>query len=148
MSARTFIDTNVLIYAHDTDAEAKHAVAKSVLRELWGERNGVLSPQVLQEFYVNVTKKIPQPLSKESARLVVSSYAIWCIETTPVEISNAFRIEDESQIGFWDALIVASALKSGASRILSEDMNAGQTIAGIRIENPFAHLRRHVEPPA
>jgi len=90
---------------------------------------------------VNVTKKIPHPLSKESARLVVSTYAIWCIEATSVEISNAFRIEDESQIGFWDALIVASALKSGASRILSEDMNAGQTIAGIRIENPFAQTR-------
>ena len=137
MSDRTFVDTNVLIYAHDSDAKARHAAAKSVLRKLWSERNGVLSPQVLQEFYVNVTKKIPHPLSKESARLVVSAYVIWCIETTSVEISNAFRIEDESRIGFWDALIVASALKSGASRILSEDMNAGQTIAGVRIENPF-----------
>ena len=94
--------------------------------------------QVLQEFYVNVTRKIPHPISKESARLVVSSYAIWCVDTTPAEISTAFRIEDESQIGFWDALIVASALKSGAIRILSEDLNAGQVIAGIRIENPFA----------
>jgi len=141
MNARTFIDTNVLIYGHDTDAKAKHAAAKSILRELWSERNGVLSPQVLQEFYVNVTKKIPHPLSKESARLVVSTYAIWCIETTSVEISNAFRIEDESRIGFWDALMVASALKSGAQRILSEDLNAGQTIAGIRIENPFAQTR-------
>ena len=138
MNARTFVDTNVLIYAHDTDAKAKHAAANSILRELWNERNGVLSPQVLQEFYVNVTKKIPRPLSKESARLVVSTYAIWCIETTAVEISNAFRIEDESRIGFWDALIVASALKSGSHRILSEDLNAGETIAGIRIENPFA----------
>jgi len=141
MNARTFIDTNVLIYGHDTDAKAKHAAAKSILRELWSERNGVLSPQVLQEFYVNVTKKIPHPLSKESARLVVSTYAIWCIETTSVDISNAFRIEDESRIGFWDALMVASALKSGAQRILSEDLNAGQTIAGIRIENPFAQTR-------
>ena len=141
MNDRTFVDTNVLIYAHDSDAKAKHAAAKSVLRELWSERNGVLSPQVLQEFYVNVTKKIPHPLSKESARLVVNTYAIWCIETTSVEISNAFHIEDESGIGFWDALMVASALKSGASRILSEDMSAGQTIAGVRIENPFEQTR-------
>src|SRR5215471_13701572 len=138
MNAKTFVDTNVLIYAHDTDGKFKHATAKRILRELWSERNGVLSPQVLQEFYVNVTKKIPHPLTKESARLVVSTYTIWCIETTSVEISNAFRIEDESRIGFWDALIVASALKSGAHRILSEDMNAGQTIGGISIENPFA----------
>jgi predicted nucleic acid-binding protein len=141
MNARTFVDSNVLIYAHDRDAKAKHAAAKSILRELWRERNGVLSPQVLEEFYVNVTKKIPHPLSKESARLVVSTYAIWCIETTSGEISNAFRIEDESRIGFWDALIVSSALKSGAHRILSEDLNAAQTIAGIRIENPFLHAR-------
>jgi len=141
MNARTFVDTNVLIYAHDTDANAKHLAAKSILRQLWSERKGALSPQVLQEFYVNVTKKIPHPLSKESARLVVSTYAIWCIETTSVEVLNAFRIEDESRIGFWDALIVASALKSGANRILSEDLNAGQTIAGIRIENPFVVTR-------
>jgi predicted nucleic acid-binding protein len=140
MSDRTFVDTNVLIYAHDVDAKAKHEVAKSVLRELWSQRSGVLSMQVLQEFYVNVTRKIASPLPKDVARLVVSSYSIWCMETTPAEIAAAFRIEDESRIGFWDALIVASAAKSGTARILSEDLNAEQVIAGIRVENPFAHL--------
>lgn len=138
MSDKTFVDTNILIYAHDADAGSKHDIAKAVLSGLWGDRNGVLSPQVLQEFYVNARKKIPRPLSKESARLVVSTYAIWCVETTSNEISNAFRIEDESKIGFWDALIVASALKSGASRIFSEDLNAGQAIAGIAVVNPFS----------
>jgi len=138
MTGKTFIDTNVLIYAHDIDASAKHQIAKAVLRDLWGERTGVLSVQVLHEFYVNVTRKIPTPLSKNSARLVVSNYAIWCIETTPTEISAAFQIEDESRIGFWDAMIVSSAVKGGASRILSEDFSAGQRIAGILIENPFA----------
>ncbi len=137
MSDKTFIDTNVLIYAHDIDASAKHQIAKAVLRELWSERTGVLSMQVLQEFYVNVTRKIPIPLSKDLARLVVSSYEIWCMDTTPTEISAAFRIEDESRIGFWDALIVSSAVKCGATRILSEDLSAGQRIAGILIENPF-----------
>jgi predicted nucleic acid-binding protein len=78
--------------------------------------------QVLREFYVNVTRKIPSPLPKDLARLVVSSYGIWCMETTPTEISAAFRIEDESRIGFWDALIVSSAAKGGATRILSEDL--------------------------
>jgi predicted nucleic acid-binding protein len=68
----------------------------------------------------------------------VNSYAVWCTETTPAEISAAFRIEDESRIGFWDALIVATAAKCGAVRILSEDLNPQQTIAGVRIENPFA----------
>lgn len=140
MSDRTFVDTNVLIYAHDVDAKAKHTVAKAVLRELWHQRSGVLSIQVLQEFYVNVTRKIASPLPKEAARLVVSAYSIWCAETTPEEIATAFRIEDESKIGFWDALIVASASKCGAIRILSEDLNAEQRIAGIRIENPFVRL--------
>jgi predicted nucleic acid-binding protein len=138
MSDKTFVDTNILIYAHDVDAKTKHEVAKSVLRELWSQRAGVVSLQVLQEFYVNVTRKIASPLPKEAARLVVSSYSIWCMETTPAEVAAAFRIEDESCIGFWDALIVASAAKAGTIRILSEDLNAQQVIAGIRVENPFA----------
>ena len=92
MSAKTFVDTNVLIYAHDVDAKAKHDVARSILRELWSARTGVLSLQVLQEFYVNVTRKIASPLPMEAARLVVNSYAIWCMETTPAEIASAFRI--------------------------------------------------------
>lgn len=141
MNDRTFVDTNVLIYAHDVDAKGKHHAARAILAELWSERSGIVSVQVLQEFYVNATRKIAHPLPKESGRLVVSTYAVWCIDTTPAEISTAFRIEDESRIGFWDALIVASALKSGAARILSEDLNAGQMIAGIRIENPFVRIR-------
>jgi predicted nucleic acid-binding protein len=140
MSGKTFIDTNVLIYAHDKDAVRKYEIAKAVLRELWSERTGVLSMQVLQEFYVNVTRKIATPLPKDLARGVVNSYAIWCMETTSAEISAAFQIEDESGISFWDALIVSSAAKSGASRILSEDLNAGQRIAGIPIENPFVGI--------
>jgi predicted nucleic acid-binding protein len=141
MSDKTFVDSNILIYAHDVDAKAKHDTAKDVLRELWSQRTGVLSVQVLQEFYVNVTRKIASPLSKEEARLVVNSYTVWCTETTAAEIAAAFRIEDESRIKFWDALIVASAAKASAVRILSEDMNDQQIIAGVRIENPFAQSR-------
>lgn len=137
MSGKTFVDTNVLIYAYDLDAKKKHEIAKEVLRELWRERVGILSPQVLQEFYVNVTRKILQPISIESARMAVNSYAVWCTDVTSAEITSAFQIEDQSRIGFWDALIVASALKCGAVRILSEDLNPGQIIAGIRVENPF-----------
>ncbi|HEY3973582.1 MAG TPA: PIN domain-containing protein [Candidatus Sulfotelmatobacter sp.] len=141
MIDKTFVDTNILIYAHDVDAKTKHDIARNVLRELWSGRSGVLSMQVLKEFYVNVTRKIASPLPRSEARLVVNSYSIWCVETTPTEIAAAFRIEDESRIGFWDALIVASAAKAGTTRILSEDLDAQQQIAGIRIENPFAHLR-------
>jgi predicted nucleic acid-binding protein len=138
MSVKTFVDTNVLIYAHDADANEKHRRARAILSELWEERSGVLSMQVLQEFYVNLTRKIAIPLSKDAARRIVDTYSIWCMQTTASEISAAFRIEDESKIGFWDALIVASAAKSGSARILSEDFNNRQTIGGILIENPFA----------
>jgi len=137
MNGKTFVDANVLIYAHDIDAGSKHEIAKSLMRELWSERAGLLSTQVLQEFYVNVTRKIASPLSKVSARAVINSYSGWCIENTLVDISTAFRIEDESQIGFWDALVIASAVKGGATRLISEDLNSGQTVMGVRIENPF-----------
>jgi predicted nucleic acid-binding protein len=140
MNGKKFIDTNILIYAHDIDAKAKNVVAKALLRDLWSERTGVLSVQVLEEFYVHVTRKIASPLHKDLARTVVSSYEPWCLETTSAEISAAFRIQDDARIGFWDALIISSAVKGGATRILSEDLNTGQQIAGILIENPFADI--------
>ena len=84
-----------------------------------------------------MTRKIRTPLPKSSARTVVENYAGWCTATTPIEISAAFRIEDEAGISFWDALIIACARKAGAVRVLSEDLNPGQIIAGVRIENPF-----------
>jgi predicted nucleic acid-binding protein len=141
MSAKTFVDTNILVYAHDVDDRSKHEFARAALRELWNDGSGILSPQVLQEFYVNVTRKIATPLAKDAARLVVSAYAIWCVDVTSADVAAAFRIEDEAKIGFWDALIIASASKAGAARLLSEDLNAGQTIAGVLIENPFSAIR-------
>lgn len=114
MSAKTFVDTNVLVYAHDVDDLSKRDLARDALRELWNDGTGVLSPQVLQEFYVNVTRKIATPLAKDDARVVVSTYAIWCVDVTSADVAAAFRIEDEAKIGFWDALIIASASKAGA----------------------------------
>jgi len=138
MSDKTFIDSNILIYAYDLDAGPKHAKAAGILESLWELNLGVLSTQVLQEFYVNVTRKIARPLARKSARAIVEAYAIWCVNTTPDELMAAFQIEDDSRIGFWDALIVAVAVKAGARRILSEDLNPGRKFAGVRIENPFA----------
>jgi predicted nucleic acid-binding protein len=137
MPAKTFVDTNILIYAHDIDAGEKHPIAKNALTELWEKREGVLSVQVLHEFYVNVSRKIAKPLTKQLARAVVRTYETWCVETTSADIAVAFRIEDEARISYWDALICAAALKAGAERILSEDLNAGQRISGLRVENPF-----------
>lgn len=141
MSGRTFVDTNVLIYAHDTDAGRKREIARALLQDLWVERTGVLSTQVLQEFYVNATRKLRTPLPKPAARSVVSTYVPWCGGgVTPEDLAKAFELEDSAGIGFWDALIVASAVRSGADRILSEDLNPGQAIAGVTIVNPFTML--------
>lgn len=126
MSDKTFVDTNVLIYAHDIDAGRKHGIAKVVLRELWADRTGILSTQVLQEFYVNATRKIRTPLPTPAARSVVSTYAAWCVDgITPADVTAAFQIEDDANVNFWDALIVAVAARSGATRLLSEDLNPG-----------------------
>jgi predicted nucleic acid-binding protein len=137
MSGKVFIDSDVLIYAYDLDAGSKQRQAEDILFGLRRGRLGVLSMRVLQEFYTNVTRKIKVPISKAEARAIVNDFAFWCVETTPAEIKRAFQIEDEDRIGYWDALIVAAAIKSGATRILSEDLNHGQSIAGIVIENPF-----------
>jgi predicted nucleic acid-binding protein len=138
MTVKVFVDTNVLVYAHDIDERSKRAVARDVLRDLWNDGNGVVSPQVLQEFYVSVTRKIAVPISKEAARQVVSAYAIWCIDVTSADVTAAFQIEDEARISFWDALIVAAAAKCGATKLLTEDLNPGQVVSGVTIENPFA----------
>ncbi|MDH4063224.1 MAG: PIN domain-containing protein [Acidobacteriota bacterium] len=138
MSDRTFVDTNILIYAHDVEAGRKRDIAQALLRTLWVERAGILSTQVLQEFYVNATRRMRKPLTKPEARSVVDTYAPWCVDgIETADIAAAFRIEDQARIGFWDALIVAVATRSGARRVVSEDLNAGQAIAGITIENPF-----------
>jgi predicted nucleic acid-binding protein len=136
-SDKAFVDSNVLIYAHDVDAGRKHEIAKGLLRDLWVERTGVLSTQVLHEFYVNATRKIRTPLPRPAARSVVGTYARWCVDPTIADVDAAFRIEDEASISFWDALIVAVAARSGARRVLSEDLNSGQVIAGVTVHNPF-----------
>jgi predicted nucleic acid-binding protein len=138
MNVEVFVDTNILVYAHDRKQGYKQESAKRILRDLAERRCGAVSLQVLQEFYSTVTRKLAVPLPKPEARAIVEDFSHWCIATAPQEIKLAFQIEDEAKIRFWDALIVAAAVKCGAKRILSEDLNSGQTIAGVRIENPFA----------
>jgi predicted nucleic acid-binding protein len=139
MSDKMFVDTNVLVYAHDVDAGGRHEVAVRLVAELWETRRAVISTQVLQEFYVNATRKIPSPLPRGTARRIVKTYAVWQTELVgPPEILLASELEEQHRLSFWDALIVAAALKGGASTILTEDMSPGRSISGVRIENPFA----------
>ena len=134
---RTFVDSNILVYSRDNSAGWKQKVAQQTLDELWLHACGTLSNQVLQEFYWNVVRKIKIPVLRNEAREIVEDYSVWCGETTVEEIRTAFQIENETLISFWDALIVACARKNGATRILTEDMQHGQVIAGIEIVNPF-----------
>ena len=138
MSELVFVDTNILVYAHDADAGMKHERAVSILKELWDKDTGRMSVQVLQEFYINVTKKLTTRLARSSAREVVEIYAAWIHEpTTPETVLRATDIAELAQISFWDALILASAEKSGAATLYSEDLNHGQSIVGIQIVNPL-----------
>lgn len=138
MTALRFVDTNVLIYAHDRDAGVKHDKAKRILTDLWNQKNGCLSVQVLQEFFVNVTKKIPQPLPTAVAREVIRTYLPWVKTVADGEmVIRASEIADAWQTSFWDGMIIAAAERSGASELLTEDLQSGQHIAGLILTNPF-----------
>jgi predicted nucleic acid-binding protein len=94
---------------------------------------------VLQEFYVNVTRKIPRPLARSRAREMMRNYGLWQTEIIDsADVLRASELEEANRLSFWDSLIIVSAAKGGASKLLSEDLNAGQKIAGVVIHNPFA----------
>lgn len=135
---RTFIDTNVLVYAHDTDAGDKHTRAKTLLAGLWESRTGCLSTQVLQEFYSVVTRKFKPAMPRPKARAIVAAYGEWCeVATEPQLIVAASRLEEEHTLSFWDALIVQAALRTGAERLVSEDLQDGRRFGALTIANPF-----------
>lgn len=138
MSGKVFLDTNILVYAHDLDAGKKHELALKIVKDMWDKRTGVMSTQVLQEFYMTVTKKIGNPIHPLEAREIIRSYACWEImENTVTSVIRASEIEEKHHISFWDALVVVSAYNSKVDKILTEDLNSGQIFEGILIENPF-----------
>lgn len=138
MKDRVFVDTNILIYAHDLEAGFKHDIAASILEDIWETETGVISTQVLQEFYVNVTRKIPKPLSPPQARGIIKNYMSWRVElNAPVSVLLASEIEERYLLSFWDSLIVASAYTAKVEKILTEDLTHGQVIEGIVVHNPF-----------
>lgn len=142
MSGKVFLDTNILVYAHDLDAGVKHAEAVKIVKDLWENRTGVLSTQVLQEFYINVTRKLGAPITPFEAREIIRSYACWEIKgNDSVSIIRASEIEEKYHISFRDALVVVAAYESKVDEILTENLNSGQTIEGILIENPFRHKK-------
>lgn len=135
---KTFVDTNVLVYAHDADAGDRHDKARDLLTRLWESRDGSLSTQVLQEFYAVVTRKLKPPMPREKARAIVAAYGEWCdVATEPQLIVAASRLEEEHTLAFWDALIVQAAIRTGAERLVSEDLQHGRRFGSLTIDNPF-----------
>lgn len=135
----TFVDTNILVYGHDKDAGVKHERAAALVAELWERQRGIISTQVLQEFYVTVTRKIPKPITPGRARAIIRAYGQWKLETNALEtILRASEIQHRHRLSFWDALIIVAGMRSGAEILLTEDLNHGQVIEGIRVCNPFA----------
>jgi predicted nucleic acid-binding protein len=138
MTGKTFVDTNVLVYAHDQDGAWKRERALQCLGELWESGGGRLSTQVLEEFVVNITLKIKQPMARSVAREVIRTYASWVESAiTPATVIRASEVSETWQISFWDGMILAAAEQDGAAEVLTEDLNPGQVIAGVRIRNPF-----------
>ena len=137
-TVKAFVDTNVLVYAYDRGAGPKHERALSLVEELWKEGNGVLSTQVLQEFYVNVRRKAKKPVSIEQARALIADYLSWDpIVNDGAMMLEAIDVEQRYQLSFWDSLILVAAQKGGASVLFSEDFNQGQKFGSVVIQNPF-----------
>ncbi len=133
-----FVDTNILVYAYDIDAEEKHTIAQDLLMRLWKTRQGVLSTQVLQEFYVTVTRKLSTPLDPATARRVIAPYQAWHVQLIEIAtVLEASEIAERHQLSFWDGLIIAAARQAGAERVLSEDLQAGRVMESVLIENPL-----------
>lgn len=138
MPDRIFVDTNILIYAHDVSAGNKHATAKKLFQELWENKTGCLSIQVLQEFYVSVTQKVPNPMDYQKAKEVIRDLTYWEIhESKAQDVLTAIDIQKRYQISFWDAMILQSALQLECDLLWSEDLNPGQMYDSVELINPF-----------
>jgi predicted nucleic acid-binding protein len=136
LAERVFIDTNVIVYADDLDAGAKRERAREILQQVLIDGNGVVSTQVLQEFFVAATRKLG--VAPEIARRKVELLARLDVVTIePSLILDAIDLHRLHPISFWDALIVQSAVASGCRRLLTEDLQSGRNIGGVQIENPF-----------
>lgn len=133
-----FVDTNVLLYACDASEPAKQFVAAQRLDQLWDGQNGRLSVQVLNEYFVNVTRKLEPGLTLDEAWDDVEALSVW----DPVAIDmpllqRGYAVQRRYHLTWWDSLIVAAAEAASCTTILSEDLANGAQYFGIMVENPF-----------
>ena len=133
-----FVDTNILVYAHDSTAGERHEIARSLVNELWASRQGCLSLQVLQEFYVVVTRKVPHPLSPMAARNVIALLSSWQVHQPSIaDLLFAIDLQQRYDLSLWDSLILVSAQRLNCTVIWSEDFNTGQRFGDLTVQSPF-----------
>ena len=138
MPDKYFLDTNILIYAHDRSAGLKYERARDLVERLWISGQGVLSTQVLQELCINLRRKIARPLPVEEVRRIIQDYLSWeVVVNTPGSVLQALEIEVRYKTSFWDALVLQAAESSGAAVLYSEDLAAGQKYGPIQVINPL-----------
>jgi predicted nucleic acid-binding protein len=150
MSDKVFVGTNILMYAHDSAAGAKHQRAKALLERLWQERSAAISTQVLQELAVNLRRKVAVPLTTKAVQEIVADYLTWQVVVNDgTAIREALDFEERYGISFWDALIVQAANTVGASILYTEDLSDGQHYGSVRVENPLVdHVHEPKSPTA
>ncbi|MCC6193903.1 MAG: PIN domain-containing protein [Burkholderiales bacterium] len=130
------------MYAHDMSAGAKHERAKALVEELWRERSGVVSTQVLQELAVNLRRKAGRPLDAKATREIVADYLTWQVIVNSGEsVLEAIDLEGRYRISFWDALVIQAAQASGAVALYSEDLSDGHAYGSVRVINPLRVAR-------
>ena len=135
---KVFVDTNIIIYAYDVTAGRKHSTARVIIADLWNSGLGVVSTQVLQEFFVNVVQKIPKPIPKQQAKDIVRDFLKWhVVVNTGDSIIEAIDICLRFGYSFWDSMIIEAAIKGGVSVLITEDLKDGQVVGGVTIKNPF-----------
>jgi predicted nucleic acid-binding protein len=134
-----FVDANILVYAFDASAKAKQAAAKALIERLWDSGTGCLSIQVLQEFFVTVTRKVAKPLTVEEAADRIREFSAWKVFAPSADdVLAAIALQQQANLSFWDAMIVRAAAETQCDVLWTEDLNDGQVIRGVRIRNPFA----------
>jgi len=136
MSARSFLDTNILVYTDDADSPEKQSRALEIVEQCRSERTGVVSTQILQEYFATVTKKLRVP-TEDAKRKAELFGRFNLIRIGLDDILAAIDLHRLHQFSFWDALVVRAALRSGCSVLFSEDLQAGRKIEGLEIVNPF-----------
>lgn len=138
MTARTFVDTNVLVYAVDAANPTKQERALSILASPTDEWTLVISPQVLSEFYVVVTRRLAQPLEPaEAERCIHELLRLPVVQTDSDTVLTAIEVAREHRLSLWDAQILIAARTGGCSRLWTEDLQDGFELGGVRVEDPF-----------